>query len=150
MLTITGSIDNGTSHGGSGLAAMTKGGLNAVTRVLSIEYAKSGIRVNGVAPGVTSTPMHRVEDHEMISGAHPLGRIADPSEIASAVLFLESAGFVTGERFSTIIAAAAQYLLNGAQILGMSNPSRADSPVRTPGGVAGMEAPVRAIGTNCY
>lgn len=97
VVTITGSIDNGTSNGGLGLAAMTKGGLNAVTRALAIEYAKSGIRVNGVAPGVTNTPMHRVEDHEMLGGFHPLGRIAEPSEIASAVLFLESAGFVTGE-----------------------------------------------------
>lgn len=97
VVTITGSIDNGTSHGGNGLAAMTKGGLNAVTRVLAIEYAKKGIRVNAVAPGVTNTPMHRVEDHEMLSGVHPLGRMGDPSEIASAVLFLESAGFVTGE-----------------------------------------------------
>jgi len=97
VLTITGSIDNGTSNGGLGLAAMTKGGLNAVTRALAIEYAKSGIRVNGVAPGVVNTPMHRVEDHEMLGSFHPLGRIAEPSEIASAVLFLEAAGFVTGE-----------------------------------------------------
>jgi Enoyl-(Acyl carrier protein) reductase len=103
VLTITGSIENGTSNGGLGLAAMTKGGLNAVTRALAIEYAKNGIRVNGIAPGVTNTPMHPVEHHEMLGAFHPLGRIAEPSEIASAVLFLESAGYARPDRNSSSV-----------------------------------------------
>src|SRR5262249_32499701 len=40
------------------LAALTKGGLNAVTRSLAIEYADRGVRVNAVSPGIINTPMH--------------------------------------------------------------------------------------------
>jgi NAD(P)-dependent dehydrogenase (short-subunit alcohol dehydrogenase family) len=97
VLNITGSIDNGISGGHMALAALTKGGLNAVTRVLAIEYAKKGIRVNAVAPGVTKTPMHPEEHHEMLGTFHPLGRMGEASEVASAVVFLDSAEFVTGE-----------------------------------------------------
>ena len=43
------------------LAALTKGGLNAATKSLAIEYAKRGIRVNAVSPGTIKTPMHSVE-----------------------------------------------------------------------------------------
>ncbi len=97
VLTVTGSIDNGITGAHTALAALTKGGLNAVTRTLAIEYAKKGIRVNAVAPGVTNTPMHPVEFHEMLGGFHPLGRIAEANEVAGAVLFLDSAEFITGE-----------------------------------------------------
>lgn len=97
VVNITGSIENGTADGPTALAALTKGGLNAVTRVLAIEYASKGIRVNAVAPGVTDTPMHSKEHHEMLGTFHPLGRIGEPSEVASAVVFLDSAEFVTGE-----------------------------------------------------
>src|SRR5471030_697039 len=97
VVTVTGSIDNGISGAQMTLAAMTKGGLNAATRTLAIEYAKQGIRVNAVAPGVTKTPMHPVEYHEMLGGFHPLGRMGEASEVASAVVFLDSAEFITGE-----------------------------------------------------
>ena len=79
------------------LAALTKGGLNAVTRSLAIEYADQGIRVNAVAPGVIKTPMHSPETHEFLAGLHPLKRMGEVQEIVDAVLYLESAGFVTGE-----------------------------------------------------
>src|SRR5471030_625403 len=75
----------------------TKGGLNAATRALAIEYAKQGIRVNAVAPGVTKTPMHAEEYHELLGSFHPLGRMGEASEVASAVVFLDSAEFITGE-----------------------------------------------------
>lgn len=97
VVNITGSIDNGIAGAHTALAALTKGGLNAVTRVLAIEYAKKGIRVNAVAPGVIKTPMHLQEHHETLSTFHPLGRIGEASEVANAVLFLDSAEFVTGE-----------------------------------------------------
>jgi NAD(P)-dependent dehydrogenase (short-subunit alcohol dehydrogenase family) len=97
VVTVTGSIDNGISGAHMALAALTKGGLNAVTRALAIEYAKQGIRVNAVAPGITKTPMHPVEYHEMLGSFHPLGRMGEASEIASAIVFLDSAEFVTGE-----------------------------------------------------
>jgi NAD(P)-dependent dehydrogenase (short-subunit alcohol dehydrogenase family) len=81
----------------SALASLTKGGLDAVTRSLAIEYADRGIRVNAVAPGVINTPMHATEPHAFLAGLHPLGRMGEVREIVEAVLYLESAAFVTGE-----------------------------------------------------
>jgi NAD(P)-dependent dehydrogenase (short-subunit alcohol dehydrogenase family) len=81
----------------SALASLTKGGLDAVTRSLAIEYADKGIRVNAVAPGVIKTPMHAPETHAFLAGLHPLGRMGEVREIVEAVLYLETAAFVTGE-----------------------------------------------------
>lgn len=81
----------------SALASITKGGLDAVTRSLAIEYADKGIRVNAVAPGVIKTPMHAPATHAFLAGLHPLGRMGEVQEIVDAVLYLESAAFVTGE-----------------------------------------------------
>ena len=79
------------------LAALTKGGLNAVTKSLAIEFAKSGVRVNAVAPGIIKTPMHPVETHAALASLHPVGRMGEIRDIVDAVLYLETAGFVTGE-----------------------------------------------------
>lgn len=79
------------------LAALTKGGLNSVTQSLAIEYAKSGIRVNAVSPGIIKTPMHPAETHAGLSALHPVGHMGEIRDIVDAVLYLESAGFVTGE-----------------------------------------------------
>jgi len=79
------------------LAALTKGGLDAVTRSLAIEYASRGIRVNAVSPGVISTPMHSPETHGFLAGLQPMGRMGDTRDIVDAVLYLERAAFVTGE-----------------------------------------------------
>ncbi len=79
------------------LAALTKGGLNAITRSLAIEFADRGVRVNAVAPGVIKTPMHAEETHEFLAGMHPLGRLGEVQEVVDAVLYLEAAAFVTGE-----------------------------------------------------
>ena len=81
----------------SALASLTKGGLDAVTRSLAIEYSDRGIRVNAVAPGIVKTPMHPAESHAFLAGLHPLNRMGEVSEIVEAVLYLESAAFVTGE-----------------------------------------------------
>jgi NAD(P)-dependent dehydrogenase (short-subunit alcohol dehydrogenase family) len=81
----------------SGLASLTKGGLYSVTRSLAIEYADKGIRVNAVAPGVIKTPMHSPETHDFLAHLHPLGRMGEVREVVDAVLYLESAEFVTGE-----------------------------------------------------
>jgi len=79
------------------LASLTKGGLDAVTRSLAIEYADKGIRVNAVAPGIIKTPMHPPETHSFLVRLHPLGRMGEIREVVDAVLYLESAAFVTGE-----------------------------------------------------
>jgi NAD(P)-dependent dehydrogenase (short-subunit alcohol dehydrogenase family) len=79
------------------LASLTKGGLDAATRSLAIEYADKGIRVNAVAPGIIKTPMHAPETHSFLVGLHPLGRMGEVREVVETVLYLESAAFVTGE-----------------------------------------------------
>ena len=79
------------------LASLTKGGMNAATKSLAIEYAKRGIRVNAVSPGIIKTPMHGVETHGALAGLHPVNRMGEISDIAQAVIYLESSGFVTGE-----------------------------------------------------
>src|SRR5467141_3609461 len=90
-------IDHANSNVPSVLASLTKGGLSAATKSLAIEYAKVGIRVNAVAPGVIKTPMHAVETYAQLAKLHPLGRMGEISDIVDAILYLESAGFVTGE-----------------------------------------------------
>jgi NAD(P)-dependent dehydrogenase (short-subunit alcohol dehydrogenase family) len=79
------------------LAALTKGGLNAVTRSLAIEYASRGIRVNAVSAGAIRTPMHPPETHGFLASLQPMGRMGEMQEILDAVLYLEKAAFVTGE-----------------------------------------------------
>jgi NAD(P)-dependent dehydrogenase (short-subunit alcohol dehydrogenase family) len=81
----------------SALASLTKGGLDAVTRSLAIEFADRGIRVNAVAPGIIRTAMHAPETHDFLAGLHPVGRMGEVREVVEAVLYLESATFVTGE-----------------------------------------------------
>jgi NAD(P)-dependent dehydrogenase (short-subunit alcohol dehydrogenase family) len=81
----------------SALASLTKGGLDAVTRSLAIEYADRGIRVNAVAPGLIKAPMNPPETHALLAGMHPLNRMGEVAEVVEAVLYLESAQFVTGE-----------------------------------------------------
>ena len=90
-------IDHANSNVPSVLASMTKGGLNAATKSLAIEYAKKGVRVNAVAPGVMKTPMHKPETHEFKAKLHPMGRMGEIQDIVDAVMFLENAPFVTGE-----------------------------------------------------
>jgi NAD(P)-dependent dehydrogenase (short-subunit alcohol dehydrogenase family) len=79
------------------LASLTKGGLNAATKGLAIEYARRGIRVNAVAPGIIKTPMHPAETHDQLGVLHPVGHMGEISDVVEAILYLESAGFVTGE-----------------------------------------------------
>ncbi len=98
VVTITTSLTDHAIDGvPSVLASLTKGGLNAATKSLAIEYAKRGIRVNAVSPGVIKTPMHAPETHEWLAALHPVARMGDIADVTQAVLFLESAGFVTGE-----------------------------------------------------
>ncbi len=90
-------VGNANSNVPSVLASLTKGGVDSATRSLAIEYAKRGIRVNAVAPGIIKTPMHPEATHATLAGLHPVGRMGEMSDIVDAVLYLESANFVTGE-----------------------------------------------------
>ncbi|XVS67336.1 SDR family NAD(P)-dependent oxidoreductase [Actinosynnema sp. CA-299493] len=90
-------VDHALSQVPSALAALTKGGLTAVTKSLATEYATRKIRVNAVALGVIRTPMHAPETHDFLAALHPVGRLGEIDEVVEAVAFLEQAGFVTGE-----------------------------------------------------
>lgn len=79
------------------LASLTKGGINSATKSLAIEFASKGVRVNAVSPGVIKTPMHAPETHAFLAGLHPVGRLGEIRDVVEAVLYLETAGFVTGE-----------------------------------------------------
>jgi NAD(P)-dependent dehydrogenase (short-subunit alcohol dehydrogenase family) len=76
---------------------ITKGGINAISRNLAMEYAPQGIRVNVVAPGVVDTPLNKDAPKEFLRTASPLGQIADARDIAEAVFYLTEASQVTGE-----------------------------------------------------
>jgi NAD(P)-dependent dehydrogenase (short-subunit alcohol dehydrogenase family) len=90
-------VDHALSRVPAALAALTKGGLTAVTKSLAIEYATRGIRVNAVALGVIRTPMHAPGTHDFLAALHPVGRLGEIDEVVDAITFLEQAGFVTGE-----------------------------------------------------
>jgi NAD(P)-dependent dehydrogenase (short-subunit alcohol dehydrogenase family) len=79
------------------LANLTKGGINSATKALAIEYAEKGIRVNAVSPGIIKTPMHPAETHEFLAALHPVKHMGEIRDVVDAILYLESAGFVTGE-----------------------------------------------------
>jgi NAD(P)-dependent dehydrogenase (short-subunit alcohol dehydrogenase family) len=90
-------VDHARSSSPSALASLTKGGLDAVTRSLAIEYAAAGIRVNAVAPGVIKTPIHDPASYEGMADVHPLRRLGEIGDVVEAILYLEQATFVTGE-----------------------------------------------------
>jgi NAD(P)-dependent dehydrogenase (short-subunit alcohol dehydrogenase family) len=90
-------VDHALSQVPAALAALTKGGLTAVTKSLAIEYATRDIRVNAIALGVIRTPMHAPETHDFLAALHPVGRLGEIDEVVDAVTFLEQARFVTGE-----------------------------------------------------
>lgn len=79
------------------VAMATKGGLEAITRSLAMEYAKEGIRFNAVAPGVVNTSMHANDSGEFLKSLSPMGEIPDIVDIVDAIVYLTEARHVTGE-----------------------------------------------------
>ena len=90
-------VEQASSVVPSALTSLTKGGINAVTKSLAIEYAQRGIRSNAVALGVIRTPMHEESSYAELAKMHPVGRMGDTDDVVDAVLYLENAPFVTGE-----------------------------------------------------
>jgi NAD(P)-dependent dehydrogenase (short-subunit alcohol dehydrogenase family) len=98
IVTITTTLaDQANSKVPSVLASLSKGGLNAATKSLAIEYARAGIRANAVAPGIIKSPMHPESSHAALGAFHPMGHMGEMSDIVNAILYLDSAPFVTGE-----------------------------------------------------
>ncbi len=79
------------------VAMVTKGGLDAITRSLAMEYAKEGIRFNAVAPGVVNTPMHKSDSNDFLKALSPMGEISEVADIVEAIVYLTEARHVTGE-----------------------------------------------------
>jgi NAD(P)-dependent dehydrogenase (short-subunit alcohol dehydrogenase family) len=95
VVTITAALADRPIAGENGSISMiTKGGLNAATESLAVEYAKDGIRFNAVAPGVVDTPMHRNDPKD---SSQPTMKKATVKDIVDAVLYLAQAGHVSGE-----------------------------------------------------
>lgn len=90
-------VDHPIAGANSAIPMITKGGLQTVTRSLAMEYAKHGIRVNAVAPGVVDTPMHKDEPKDPFKALQPLGGISEIKDIVDAIVYLTEAKQVTGE-----------------------------------------------------
>jgi NAD(P)-dependent dehydrogenase (short-subunit alcohol dehydrogenase family) len=97
VVSITASIaDHPLAALPASVAMITKGGINAISRSLAMEYAPQGIRVNAVAPGVVATPLLEKVPKDFLKGLSPLGQIGSSRDIAEAVLYLTEASQVTG------------------------------------------------------
>jgi NAD(P)-dependent dehydrogenase (short-subunit alcohol dehydrogenase family) len=97
IVTITAALARNPIRGVTAAVPMiTKGGLETVTQHLAMEYAKEGIRVNAVAPGVVETPLHRDTPRDVMESLSPLGRPSTVQDITNAVLYLTDAATVTG------------------------------------------------------
>ena len=96
------------SVGAAGVVAYcaSKGAVHQITRAMALDHVKDGIRINAVCPGEVDTPMLKsgrsrpitAEDLKKLADTVPMGRLADPAEIAKVVVFLASdaASYITG------------------------------------------------------
>jgi glucose 1-dehydrogenase len=84
--------------------SVSKGGMQNLTRTLALEYAGKGVRVNGIGPGATVTPINRawIDDpvkRQLVTAHIPMGRAGGSEEMASAAAFLlsDEAAYITGQ-----------------------------------------------------
>src|SRR5712672_1240097 len=98
IVTITAALARNPIRGVTAAVPMiTKGGLETITQHLAMEYAKDGIRVNAVAPGVVDTPLHKETPRDIMHSLSPMGRISKVKDITDAVMYLTDADTVTGD-----------------------------------------------------
>lgn len=100
-----GSIAQDFGFPGRAAYTTSKAGIGGLTRVLAVEWAQWGIRVNSVIPGMVETPLfkraaaQRIVDAEAAASEHALGRLGTTGELAEAIVFLlsDQSSFITGE-----------------------------------------------------
>jgi len=98
IVTITAALARNPIRGVTAAVPMiTKGGLETITQHLAMEYAKDGIRVNAVAPGVVDTPRHRDTPKDVMASLSPMGQPSTVKDITDAVMYLNDAATVTGD-----------------------------------------------------
>jgi 3-oxoacyl-[acyl-carrier protein] reductase len=102
-IVLVGSIGGIRLKAANGFYGATKAALHALAQVFAVELAPSGVTVNAVAPGSTNTPMQAVAKESnvpgfKVSGPSPLGRIAEPEDVANAIMFLlgDEARYING------------------------------------------------------
>ena len=98
IVTITAALaENPIAGVKASVPMITKGGLNAITKHLAMEYAQDAIRFNAVAPGVVDTPLHKDEPKDALRSLNPMGILSSITDIVDAVMYLTEAHTVTGE-----------------------------------------------------
>jgi NAD(P)-dependent dehydrogenase (short-subunit alcohol dehydrogenase family) len=98
VVTITASlVANPIAGVTASVPMITKGGLEAVTRSLAMEYAKDHIRFNAVAPGVVDTPLHKDNPKDFLKTLNPMSTLSSVKDIVDAVVYLTEACQVTAE-----------------------------------------------------
>jgi NAD(P)-dependent dehydrogenase (short-subunit alcohol dehydrogenase family) len=98
IVTISAALASNPVRGVNASVSMfTKGGLQTLTQHLAMEYAKEGIRVNAVAPGVVSTAVRQDSSREAMERESPMGRPSTVEDVADAVMYLSDAPGVTGD-----------------------------------------------------
>ena len=90
-------IDHPIAALSASVPMMTKGGIDAISKNLAMEYATKAIRVNTVAPGVVDTPLHKDNPEDFLRTLSPMNSISKVEEIVDAVVFLTEAPHITGE-----------------------------------------------------
>lgn len=93
----TSMVENPIAGVNASIPMITKGGIDTITRSLAIEYAKEGIRMNAVAPGVVDTPLHKNDPRDYLKTLSPMGTISNVRDVVDAVVYLTEALNVTGE-----------------------------------------------------
>lgn len=98
IVTVTAALARNPIKGVTASVPMiTKGGLETITQHLAMEYARDGIRVNAVAPGVVDTPLHSKTPRDVMESLSPMGRVSNVKDITDAVMYLTEAQSVTGD-----------------------------------------------------